>query len=76
MSSGNASPLGRGSNWCDHVQATLRCFMGLIRPVMCYPDAHKDPSASITEKEEKCWLSIPYLHFKCVQMLAILDLIK
>lgn len=43
---------------------------------MGHPDAHKDSSASIREKEAKCELSIPYLRVKCVQNLGTLDLIK
>lgn len=43
---------------------------------MGQPDAHKDPSAKISEKEEKHELFFSHLHFKCVEDLGILDLIK
>lgn len=46
------------------------------RPWAGQPDAHKDPSAKISEKEEKPELLFSHLHFKCVQDLGILDLIK
>lgn len=46
---------------------------GSHRPWMGHPDAHKDSSASIREKEAKCELSIPYLRVKCVQNLGTLD---
>lgn len=49
---------------------------GSHRPWAGQPDAHKDPSAKINEKEEKPELLFSHLHFKCVQDLGILDLIK
>lgn len=49
---------------------------GSHRPWMGQPHAHKDPSAKISEKEEKRELFFSHLHFKCVEDLGILDLIK
>lgn len=55
----------------DHTQK----LHGSHRPRMGQPDAHKDPSGKISEKEEKHEF-FSHLHFKCVQGLGILDLIK
>lgn len=43
---------------------------------MGQPDAHKDPSVKISEKEGKRELFFTHLHFKWVPDLGILDLIK
>lgn len=64
---------------CHWVQratgVTMFRLHGSRRPWMCHPDAHKNPLTVLLRKEKR-ELSIPYLHFKRVKDLGILDLIK
>lgn len=73
MLSGIASAWSTQGNWYDCLRATLRCFMALIDPEWVSLMLTRSP---LPEKEEKHELFFSYLHFKCVQELAILDLIK